>query len=149
MSASHPALADLGNIKISQFYFFVMLGEQNISTFDIPMEDVHLMQGLKSIQHLDGHPPDIIFVNMLLPLLVTLDEPAQIAAIGKLSDQQQTSPNLIIHCLLIANNVRVGNAGKDSDLVEAIRDLSVVAVGDLDFLHGVDEAVLFTFYLVD
>ena len=127
----------------------MMLCEQHICAFDIPMEDVHLMQGLKSIQHLDGHPPDIVLIDMLLPLLVTLDEPTQIPAIGKLSDQQQTSPDLIIHSLLIANDVGVGDAGEDSDLVETIGNFSVVAVGDLNFLHGVDETVLFALYLVD
>lgn len=116
----------------------MMLGKQHIGTFDIPMEDVHLMQGLESIQHLNGHPPDIVLIDMLLPLLMTLDESTQISSIRELSDQQQTPPNLIIHCFFIPNNVGVGDAGEYSDLVKAIGDFSVVAVRDLNFLHGVD-----------
>ena len=115
-----------------------MLGEQYIGALDIPMEDVHLMQDLKSVQHLDGHPPDIVLIDMFLPLLVALDEPAQIPAIGELGDQEQAAGSLIIDGFFIADDVGVGNAGEYPNLVEAIGDFSEIAVRDLDFLHGVD-----------
>lgn len=115
-----------------------MLGEQHICALDIPMKDVHLMQGLEPIQHLNSHLPDIILIDMLLPLLVTLDVPAQIPAICKLGDQEQATRGFIVDGFLISNDVGVGDAGEYSDLVEAIGDFSEIAVGDLNFLHGVD-----------
>lgn len=102
------------------------------------MEDIHFMQGFQSIQHLDRHPPYLILVDKLLPLLVVLDVSAEVPAVGEFGYQEQASSWLIVDGFFVADDVRIRDACEDADFIESIADLSGVAVGYLDLLHRID-----------
>ena len=47
------------------------------------------------------------------------------------------------------NDVGVGDGGEDSNLIESVSNLSVVGVGNFDFFHGIDAAILLSLNFVD
>ena len=79
MSASKSTLADFADIEVSKFDLLVLVGEKNVGTFDISVENIHSVEDPQSMDHLDGHPPDLIFRNKFLSLLVSLDESREIS----------------------------------------------------------------------
>lgn len=72
MSAGKTTLTDLADIQISQLDLFVILAKEEIGAFDISMEDVHPMQSLQSMKHLDSHPPNFAFGKGFFIFLVVL-----------------------------------------------------------------------------
>jgi hypothetical protein len=46
-------------------------------------------------------------------------------------------------------DIRVGDGGKDSNLIESVGDLSVVSIGNFDFFHSIDAAIFFSLNFVD
>jgi len=51
------------------------------------MEDVHTMQGLESVEHLDPHPPDLVLRDKLFALLAAPDEAGEVTPLCELSDE--------------------------------------------------------------
>ena len=56
-----------------------MFGEEYICTFDVSVEDVHFVEDFESVQHLNGHLPNLSFGDVFLPFLVGLDEAGEIS----------------------------------------------------------------------
>lgn len=77
------------------------------------------------------------------------DVRAEISATGKLSDKDQRCVRLIEKSLSVSEHIGVVDAGEDSDLIEAICDISGTPVAKLNFLERVESPVLFSLGLVD
>lgn len=101
------------------------------------------------MDHLDGQSPDFLLRNQLLSFSVWVDEAAKVATLCKLGNHAERPSNFFIKGFLIADNVRIVNAGENSDFIESIGDFSLIWVGDFDFFEGVDFSVLFSLDFVD
>lgn len=113
------------------------------------MKDVHAMECFESVQHLNSHTPDSIFINGLFPFLVALDEATEIAIRCEFCNEEQTSCSLIVDGIFVCDDIGVGDACQYSDLIETIADIFGVAVRNFNLFHGVDETILLPFHLVD
>jgi hypothetical protein len=82
------------------------------------------MQGLESVQHLDRKFPYVSLVDRFFSLLVGLDEAAEVTAVCEFRDEKEASCILVVYCFFVGEDVGVGNAGKDADLIEAVGDFS-------------------------
>lgn len=149
LGAGHTTFTDFGDVEISQFDLLMVLGQEDIGAFDVPVEDIHAMQRLQPVQHLNGKFPNVTFVQRLLSFLVGLDESAEISAIGELSDEEEAACILIVDGFLVGDDVGVGDACEDTHFIEAIRNFSGVRIRNLDLLHGIDKAVFFALHLID
>jgi hypothetical protein len=101
------------------------------------------------MDHLDGQPPDLLFWDQLLSFSVWVDVAAQVAALRELRYHAQRPGNFLIKRLLIPNDVRVVDAGQDSNFIQGIYDFSLIGVGDFNFFEGIYFGVLFSFDFVD
>lgn len=149
MSGGHAALTQDWHIHVADLDLLEVFGQENVCGFDVTVEDVFLVQGFKCVDHLDGQPPDLLFWNQLLSFSVWVDEAAQVAALCELRNHAQRPSHLLIKRLFVPNDVRIVDAGQDSNLIEGIGDFSLIGVGDFDFFEGVDFGVLFSFDFVD
>lgn len=100
------------------------LREEHIGALDISVEDIHSMQRLESVQHLDRKFPYVSLVDRFFSLLVGLDEAAEVTAVCEFRDEEKASCILVVNCFFVGEDVGVGNAGKDADLIEAVGDFS-------------------------
>lgn len=109
LGAGKPTFADFTDIEVSQFQLFIIFGQKNVGTLDVSVEDVHPMESLQPVEHLDRHPPDLALGDVLLSLLVALDEPAEIPSRGELGDEQKRPRGLIVYGVLVADDVGVAD----------------------------------------
>ena len=126
-----------------------MLGEQDVGAFDVAVEDVHAVQGLQGVQQLDGQPPDLGLGHRLFALLIAFYQRAQVAALGEFRYQQQSAAAFVVGGVLVGENVGVSDGGENPDFIEGVGDFASAGVAQLDFLHGVDTAVLLSLDFVD
>ena len=102
----------------------MILREEHIGALDISVEDIHSMQGLESVQHLDRKFPYVSLVDRFFSLLVGLDEAAEVTAVCEFRDEKEASCILVVYCFFVGEDVGVCDAGKDADLIEAVGDFS-------------------------
>ena len=74
LSDCESAFTDLRNIQICQLSLFMILCEKNVSSFDVPVENVHAMEYFEAVEHLDSHSPYDYFPYRLFLFLMGLDE---------------------------------------------------------------------------
>ncbi len=86
------------------------------------MEDLQIVESLQAADHLDQYPPDLILLEVRLVLLVVHYLLVEIAIVRVVHDDAQVL-FLLDEGLFVSHDVRVGNGGKDSDLVESILTL--------------------------
>ena len=149
MGTGQSAFADFAHIQISQFDFLVILGQEDVGTLDISVKNVHPMESLESVQHLNGHFPDLAFRDHLLALLEILDVSGKVPSSCKLSDEQETVRGIVVDGVFVADNVGIVDGCQYSDFVEGVLHVFVTATGQFDLLHGVDLSVFFPFDLID
>lgn len=80
MSSEHSLLSDLGYVQISQFEFLVF-SEEQISAFDISMNNFVGVQGVKSFQNLGKEQPTFSLRYELTPLFRLCNLRKEVSAI--------------------------------------------------------------------
>lgn len=61
-----------GNAQVSQLGGLIILGEENIGRFYVPMDDLAIVQRLQSLQNLDNIPPNNTLLEIHLLLVALL-----------------------------------------------------------------------------
>lgn len=113
------------------------------------MEDVNFVQCLECVNHLNSKSPNILLRNHLFSFAKTCNIWAEIAAFSKFSNHTEGGSSFLIESLLVADDVRTGDTGEDSDFVERVGDFSVVGGGEFNFFKCVGVSIFFAFDLVD
>lgn len=98
---------------------------------------------------MNSKPPDFLLRNEDFLFSKSGNESAKISALGKLGDHTEGGGSLFIEGFFIADDVGIGYACKDSDLIERVGNLSVVGSWEFDFFECVYFTIFFAFNFVD
>lgn len=108
----------LCDIEVSNFSSSIM--KENISRFNISMNNVRLMKFWKALEGLIGYSPNILLFNSHFWFEACLNFMREIPSIGKLHDNAKFLGILIIESLPVRNNVGVVDGGQNPNLIQSI-----------------------------
>jgi hypothetical protein len=113
------------------------------------VEDVLFVEGFQGVDHLNGQSPDFLLGDELLSFSVCVDEGAEIATFCKFGNHAERASDFFVEGFFVGDNVRIVDAGQNSNLIESVGDFTLIGVGDFDFFEGVKFGIFFSLDFVD
>ena len=93
--------------------------------------------------------PDSGLINNLLAGLVLGDKLEDIPSLKVFGDNAESVGELVVEGILVAEDVGVVNAGKNSNLIEAVSQLFFIQSRDTNLFHRVLTTIFLALDLVD
>lgn len=161
LSVEQSLLGDLADIHVAQFGCSV-LAEENVSGFQVAVEDVDVVKSLETSDNLDEDAPDLVFGYVMLVLGALSYFLKQVSVIHVFHDDAanhkpsrrnsiylpQTALFFVDEGFLVGADVRVLNTGQNADLVQCVLFFLLRQSTHVDFFEGVDGVVSQPPYLV-
>jgi hypothetical protein len=97
-------LSDFRHIQITQLHGPIPV-EENVCTLQVSVEDIFIMQGLETSDHLANTLPNLPLRECTASFLMLENPLIQIAPIRKFHDYAQSLRDFIIEGLLVPNHV--------------------------------------------
>ncbi len=113
------------------------------------MEDVLFVQGFQGVDHLDCQSPDFLLGDELLSFSVWVDERAEVAALCEFGDHAEGAGDIFVEGFFVGNDVRIVDAGKNSNFIKSVGDLALIGIWNFDFFECVDFGIFFSLDFVD
>lgn len=99
---------DLADIQIAQLDS-ATFRQKDVSALDISVDDLSLVEGVESIDHLVENAPDVFFLKVSVRFLVLINLRLKVAAIRILHHDTELIRLLLEECIFIASNVLVAD----------------------------------------
>ena len=93
--------------------------------------------------------PDSSLINDLLASLVLGDELEDIPSLKVFGDNAESVGELVVEGILVTEDVRVVNAGKNSNLIKAVSQLFFIQSRNANLFHRVLTTIFLALDLVD
>ena len=119
MRVTEPLTDNLAYVEVAEFGLHVLAQEQ-VRTFHISVKDTTQVETSQAPNNLDEDIPDLLLLNVGLPLLIVADFLEDVSVVRILHDQTQARSRLINEGITVGNDVRVLDRGEDSDFIEGI-----------------------------
>lgn len=107
------------------------------------------MQRLKSLQRLEGNPPNDALIDHLLIDLMPIDHLEDVSTLKTLSDNAEAICKLIEEGIFVGKDKGVLDTGKDAYLIQAICQLLLRKGRNTHLLQGILLTVLLSLDPVD
>jgi len=142
LSSEKPSLGNFRDVEIAKFDDHV-LGHEDVRTLDVAVNNLDVVQGLQSPEHLDENVPDLLLSEVGICLLVGVDHLEQVTTVCVLHDDAERVAGVLEEGFLVANHIWVLDRGQNSNFIESVFLFLGRKFAQFDFLHGVDFAVRF------
>ena len=108
MGLHNCRFGDLADIQIAQLDS-ATFRQKDVCTLDVSVDDLSLVEGVESIDHLVENAPDVFFLKVSVRFLVLINLRLKVAAICILHHDTELIRLLLEECIFIASNVLVAD----------------------------------------